>query len=167
MGTTELANERYLSITTFKRDGTPVSTPVWVAADDGTLLVHSEANSWKVKRIRRDGHVRIAPCNARGIARGEAVDADATIVEETATVSKLLARKLRPDLPGVRAVHRHRAEAAPPGAVTVGDDPDRSALMPYPISSPGLGDYLRASPTRAQRESVRPRHSFFLGNMLT
>ena len=92
MGTT-VANERYVSITTFKRDGTPVSTPVWVAADDGTLLVRSEANSWKVKRIRRDAHVRIAPCNARGITRGEPVDADATIVEETATVSKLLARK--------------------------------------------------------------------------
>jgi uncharacterized protein len=93
MDTTALAKEHYISITTFKRDGTPVSTPVWVAADDGTLLVHSEARSWKVKRIRRDGHVRVAPCNMRGSVRGESVDADATIDEETATVEKLLAQK--------------------------------------------------------------------------
>jgi PPOX class probable F420-dependent enzyme len=93
MDTTALAKAHYLSITTFKRDGTPVSTPVWVAADNGTLLVHSEAKSWKVKRIRRDGHVRIAPSSARGTVHGDAVDADATIDEDTATVEKLLAQK--------------------------------------------------------------------------
>jgi PPOX class probable F420-dependent enzyme len=93
MDTATLARARYLSITTFKRDGTPVSTPVWVAADDGALLVHSEAKSWKVKRIRRDGHVRVAPCTATGAIRGEAVDADATIEDDTDTVSKLLAGK--------------------------------------------------------------------------
>ena len=93
MDTTAFAKEHYLSITTFKRDGTAVSTPVWVAADNGTLLVHSEAKSWKVKRIRRNGHVRIAPCNMRGTVHGETVDADATIDEDTATVEQLLARK--------------------------------------------------------------------------
>jgi PPOX class probable F420-dependent enzyme len=93
MDTASLGRSRYLSITTFKRDGTPVSTPVWVAAEDGTLLVHSEARSWKVKRIRRDGHVRVAPCTATGTIRGDALDADATIDDDTETVSKLLARK--------------------------------------------------------------------------
>jgi uncharacterized protein len=93
MSTTTLAKERYLSITTFKRDGTPVSTPVWVAGENGTLLVWSAAGSWKVKRIRRDAHVLVAPCNAWGSQRGPAVDADAAIVEETQTVSTLLARK--------------------------------------------------------------------------
>ena len=93
MDTTALGKAQYLSITTFKRDGTPVSTPVWVAPDNGTLLVHSEAKSWKVKRIRRDGHVRVAPCSVRGSIRGDSVDADATIDEDTATVERLLARK--------------------------------------------------------------------------
>jgi uncharacterized protein len=88
-----LAKARYVSLTTFKRDGTPVSTPVWVATDDGALLVHSYASSWKVKRIRRDHHVRVAPCNARGVLRGDALDADATIDGDTRTVSMLLARK--------------------------------------------------------------------------
>jgi PPOX class probable F420-dependent enzyme len=54
MDSVALAKEPFVSITTFKRDGTPVSVPVWCAADNGTLLVFSEADSWKVKRIRRD-----------------------------------------------------------------------------------------------------------------
>ena len=93
MDTTTLARERYVSITTFKRDGKAVSTPVWIAGENGVLLVHSEADSWKVKRIRRDGHVRLAPCNARGVVHGEAVEADATLEKDTSEVSALLARK--------------------------------------------------------------------------
>ncbi|HET9115798.1 MAG TPA: PPOX class F420-dependent oxidoreductase [Gaiellaceae bacterium] len=93
MTTGELANEEFMSITTFKRDGTPVSTPVWVAGENGSLLVISEADTWKVKRIRRDGRVRIAPCGARGAVKGEPVDAEATIEHDTATVEELLARK--------------------------------------------------------------------------
>lgn len=93
MTTNGLANEEFVSITTFKRDGTPVSTPVWVAGENGNLLVISEEDTWKVKRIRRDGHVRIAPCSARGAPRGEPVDGEATIETDTSTVEKLLARK--------------------------------------------------------------------------
>jgi PPOX class probable F420-dependent enzyme len=93
MDSTALAKEPFVSITTFKRDGTPVSVPVWCAADNGSLLVFSEADSWKVKRIRRDPHVRLAPCSARGTPRGSAVDADANLVEETTKVQALLAQK--------------------------------------------------------------------------
>jgi PPOX class probable F420-dependent enzyme len=93
MTTGELAKEQFLSITTFKRDGTPVSTPVWVAGENGNLLVISEAESWKVRRIRRNGHIRIAPCSARGVIRGEQVDAHATLDPDTSAVDTLLARK--------------------------------------------------------------------------
>jgi uncharacterized protein len=89
----ELANEQFVSITTFKRDGTAVSTPVWVAGENGNLLVISEADSWKVKRIRRDGHVRITACSARGAPHGETIDADATIDSDTTAVETLLAQK--------------------------------------------------------------------------
>jgi len=93
MNATALAHERYVSITTFRRDGTPVSTPVWCAGDNGSLLVFSEANSGKVKRIRHDPHVRITPCSARGRPHGEAVEADADIAEDTTRVQVLLAGK--------------------------------------------------------------------------
>ena len=93
MDSTALAKEPFVSLTTFRRDGTPVSVPVWCAADNGMLVVFSEADSWKVKRIRHDPHVRLAPCSARGKPRAPVVDADASLVEETTKVEGLLARK--------------------------------------------------------------------------
>ena len=93
MALVDLGDETYVSITTFKRDGTPVSTPVWVARDDGRLLIHSAANSWKVKRIRRDKHVQLAACSAGGKVRGDAFDGEAVILADTARVEALEARK--------------------------------------------------------------------------
>ncbi|MES1246363.1 MAG: PPOX class F420-dependent oxidoreductase [Actinomycetota bacterium] len=89
----ELQRAKYVSLTTFKRDGSPVSTPVWVAGDDGRLLVWTGATTWKAKRIRRDPHVRIGPCTASGKPLGDAVDGEAAILEETDRVEQLLARK--------------------------------------------------------------------------
>ncbi len=90
---------KYLSLTSFRRDGTGVATPVWFVADDGSLLVETDADSYKVKRIRRDPHVRIAPCDARGRLRGEPVEAEARILPESerARVEQLLAQKYRID----------------------------------------------------------------------
>jgi PPOX class probable F420-dependent enzyme len=91
-----LASERNISLTTFKRDGTPASTPVWVVTDDGRrLLVWSGANTWKVKRIRRDPRVRVAPCDAKGRVHGETVDGTARLLgpEADALVQPLLRRK--------------------------------------------------------------------------
>lgn len=93
MGVVDLGDETYISLTTFKRDGTPVSTPVWVARDDGKLLVHSAAQSWKVKRIRRDNRLRVAGCGFNGKIHGETYDAEATILADTARVQELEARK--------------------------------------------------------------------------
>jgi PPOX class probable F420-dependent enzyme len=85
-----LARERYISITTFKRDGTPVSTPVWVVSDrPERLLVATGASTWKVKRIKRDQHVRVAGCSARGKVHGEAVDGIARFVDEEPLVRRL------------------------------------------------------------------------------
>jgi PPOX class probable F420-dependent enzyme len=71
---------KYLSLTSFRRDGSAVATPVWIVAENGHLLVETDADSYKVKRIRRDAHVRIAACDARGRLRCEPVDAEARIL---------------------------------------------------------------------------------------
>lgn len=85
-----LANERYLSITTFRRDGSPASTPVWVVSDDPhRLLIATGADTWKVRRIKRDPHVRVAACSARGAVHGEAVDGVARLVDEEPLVRRL------------------------------------------------------------------------------
>lgn len=105
---------KYLSLTSFKRDGRGVATPVWFASDNGHLLVETDAESYKVKRIRRDPHVRIALCDARGHLHGDPVEADARILSdgEREQVEQRLARKYRIDrytiLPIYRLVMRLR-----------------------------------------------------------
>jgi PPOX class probable F420-dependent enzyme len=93
MNLDDLGTETYVSLTTFKRDGSPVSTPVWVAREDGRLLVHSAAESWKVKRIRRDPHVRVTACGFNGKTHGDTLDGIATIDADTVRVQELEAGK--------------------------------------------------------------------------
>ena len=77
-----VARHRYISLTTHKRDGTPVSTPVWVVSDDDErLLVWSGSATWKVRRLRRDPRVLVAPCSFRGRERGGRVPGRARVVE--------------------------------------------------------------------------------------
>ena len=71
-GVGSLAGEKYISLTTFKRDGTPVATPVWVVSDDGRrLLVWTGPRTWKVRRLRRNPRVLVAASDFRGSVRGE------------------------------------------------------------------------------------------------
>jgi len=90
---------KYVSLTTFRRDGTPVSTPVWFVSENGNLLVETDGDSYKVKRIRRDDHVTVTSCNAMGRVTGEGVPARATILpaEELPRVERMLRRKYRLD----------------------------------------------------------------------
>ena len=88
-----LAKQRYISLTTFKRDGTAVSTPVWVVTDDDRrLLVWSGAKSWKVRRVRRDSHVLVAAASFRGRERGERFAGRARVVPDPG-IDALLRRK--------------------------------------------------------------------------
>ena len=56
----------YVSLTTFRRDGTAVATPVWHAVHDGEVLIVSNLDAWKVKRIRNNSRVTLTPCDVRG-----------------------------------------------------------------------------------------------------
>jgi PPOX class probable F420-dependent enzyme len=84
-----LGDATYVLLTTFRRDGTAVPTPVWVAPDAGALLVWTAANSGKVKRIRHDATVSVAPCTARGRPTGPAVAARATVEDGSAAVAAI------------------------------------------------------------------------------
>jgi PPOX class probable F420-dependent enzyme len=61
-----LADEPFVSLTTFRRTGEPVSTPVWVAREGEALVVTTPAASGKVKRLRRDPRVELRPCSRSG-----------------------------------------------------------------------------------------------------
>jgi PPOX class probable F420-dependent enzyme len=71
---TPLPSSTYVSLTTFRRTGVPVSTPVWAAPDGDSLLVWTRSDSGKVKRLRHTTRVTCAPCTFRGHLEGPAVD---------------------------------------------------------------------------------------------
>jgi PPOX class probable F420-dependent enzyme len=62
----EIGTSKYISLTTYRKDGTPVTTPVWHVPEDGELIVVTEAESWKVKRIRNNDRVEVTVCDIRG-----------------------------------------------------------------------------------------------------
>jgi PPOX class probable F420-dependent enzyme len=90
-----LAAAQYVALVSYKRDGTPVSTPIWVCGYGSGLAVWTVRTSFKVKRIGRNPAVTVAPCKFRGEVVGPAVSGRATIMsdEETATLRKMMARK--------------------------------------------------------------------------
>ena len=77
----DVDQHRYLSLATFRTTGAEVRTPVWFTALNDKLYVFTAGDSGKVKRLRRSGRVRIAPCDARGKVRGAWRDATARIVD--------------------------------------------------------------------------------------
>ena len=78
-----LADEPFVSLTTFRRSGDPVPTAVWIARDGDALVVTTGADSGKVKRLRRDARVELRPCSRAGsVADGAPVaTGTATVLE--------------------------------------------------------------------------------------
>lgn len=77
-----LGDEAYVNLATFRRNGREVRTPVWIAQDGDRLVVWTNVNSGKVKRLRNDTRARLAACNARGKVRGDFVDVTARVLED-------------------------------------------------------------------------------------
>ncbi len=90
-----LAAGKYILVTTFRKDGTPVPTPVWVVRDGGRLAAWSAVDTFKVKRIRNNPEVRLAPCDLRGNPAGDEVAATAELLDDAGTkrVRKAIARR--------------------------------------------------------------------------
>ncbi|MFJ7271680.1 PPOX class F420-dependent oxidoreductase [Streptomyces sp. NPDC099050] len=93
----ELGRARYVSLTTFRKNGTAVATPVWAVADGDELYVWTRDDAWKVKRIRNDGRVTVVACDVRGrVAEGAAAaEGEARLLDAAGLkrVRKLMGRK--------------------------------------------------------------------------
>ena len=74
----ELGAAQYVLLTTFRRDGRAVPTPLWVARDADALVVWTPADAGKVKRLRNRADVTVAPCTFRGEPTGPSVVGTAT-----------------------------------------------------------------------------------------
>ncbi len=105
--------QRTVLLTTFRRDGRGVGTPVNIAVENGRGYVRTYGSAWKLKRIRNNPAVELAPSTARGKQTGPAVRARARILngEEAERASRAIDRK-HPLLHGiiVRMFHRLRRE---------------------------------------------------------
>jgi PPOX class probable F420-dependent enzyme len=147
---TTLAGERYVALTTFTRDGTPKSTPVWpVDAGDGRIGFITSSQTWKVKRINNDSHVAVQPSDGKGRVREDtpAISGSAEVVLGDAFES--LNRKVKAKygfqlwvinilhaLPGRKTGHRNDC------AVVISLDTTRTAA---PVHATGVTSDSRSS----------------------
>ena len=84
-----LAAVPYSRLTTFKRDGSRASVPIWQAVGDDRIYMFTEAASWKVKRLRRDPRIEITTCDWRGnLDGGPTWSGSARVAEDAATIAK-------------------------------------------------------------------------------
>jgi PPOX class probable F420-dependent enzyme len=93
-----LDGHQYMSLTTFRKDGTPVPTPVWFVERDGRLYVTTQGTSGKAKRIRNNGKVTVSPCKVNGEVLGASVEAHARLIDspqEAESARKLLKGKYK------------------------------------------------------------------------
>jgi len=80
---------RYLSVTSFKRDGSGVATPVWFVSDGSRLFAFTDLRSAKIRRIHRNPHVLIASCRPGGKLRREPVAARAEVLTAPADLERV------------------------------------------------------------------------------
>lgn len=86
---TSLSDEKFVSLTTYKRNGQGVAAPVWVVSDGDRLVVWTPADSWKVRRVRRDPRVSLVPCGRTGTVQAGAaqVEGTAVVIDDQSVVS--------------------------------------------------------------------------------
>ena len=91
----QFADQKYINLQTFRRDGTAVATPLWFARRGGELVFYTTDNTGKVKRIRNNRRVRVAVSDVRGNLKGEWVEAEARRLDETesADANRLITEK--------------------------------------------------------------------------
>lgn len=75
-----IQNQKYISLKTFRKNGTGVATPVWFGEEDGKLYVMTRSDMGKTKRIRNNSKVTVAPCTIRGTVIGAEFPAIARIL---------------------------------------------------------------------------------------
>ena len=79
--TNQLSKAKFISLETYKRNGEAVRTPVWFVLENGLIYFHSPAKSWKVKRLRGNPVVRLAPCARFGRIEGDWLKGKATRID--------------------------------------------------------------------------------------
>ena len=88
-------DQKYINLETYKKDGTPIRTPVWFVIDKNLIYVITRDSTGKVKRLKNNQNVRIVPCSFKGEPKNEWVKGAAEKIrgEEADKVIKLRKKK--------------------------------------------------------------------------
>ena len=108
--------KRFVSVSTFKRSGAEVATPLWFGWTDRGIVIVTPANAGKVKRIRHDKRATVAPCRSQGRLTGSSAEARARILQEPETRAAAMAIARRYPVPLFlleRTMRRRGGGAAP------------------------------------------------------
>jgi uncharacterized protein len=115
-----ISAQKYVSLTTFRKNGTKIATPVWFGEEADKLYVMTRSTMGKVKRIRNNPQVEVAPCTVRGKVTGQALSARARILPQPEqaharqTINrKYWAREAAADLEPDRHLHRDKFSLIP------------------------------------------------------
>jgi PPOX class probable F420-dependent enzyme len=110
----QFTRQRNVLLTTYRRDGTAVGTPVHIAVEDGRAYIRTYGKAFKWKRVRHTPDCELAPCTVRGRATGPAIHVRGRILDgdEAARAARALARKY-PVLHGVLIPWTHRLMRTP------------------------------------------------------
>lgn len=91
----QVAASKNVAVTSFRRNGQAVTTPMWVAPDEGRILTTADFDAWKLKRIANNPAVRLAPCTLRGKVTGPAVEGVARVLDDVETRAVIGAKRRR------------------------------------------------------------------------
>src|SRR5262245_37352390 len=92
MGNTRDGDSQYIALTTYRRDGRPVTTPVWAVPLEGRIYVFTASGTGKAKRVRATGRVRFAPCSMNGrVVLDDSREGTARVVDDEALRDRALA----------------------------------------------------------------------------
>lgn len=115
-----MVQAKYVLLTTYKKDGSPVGTPVWAAPDGDRLLVWTNPTSWKVKRIHRNPEVTLQISDSRGRPEGgEILTGAAEILDAAGTerARQVVGRKY--GIVGTIAIRGHKLFRGAGGSVGI------------------------------------------------
>ena len=79
--TQQFENESYLNLETYRKNNQPIVTPVWFILNDDDIFIVTKEKTGKVKRLKNNNIVRVAPCNYRGVSKGTWVSGTAHFVD--------------------------------------------------------------------------------------
>ena len=125
----DLGREQCIALTTFRKTGQAVTTPVWFAISLGTIYVETHADAGKLKRLRHSARVTLAPCTYSGKVTGSVSEGKARILtesEESTAASVALAKKygaMRSLYHYVRNARRMLQRKAKAGVVYIAIEP--------------------------------------------